>query len=348
MTSTAVKTRVGGSLAVLVFLLLPSVWDARLVASAQDARPPAVQTVDVSFTVDTGEVAVPRTVRGTLYLPSGASGCGGVQLLIHGFSYGSWVWDLPGRPNYSYARYAASKGYAVVAVDNLGYGRSDHPNGYTVTTEELGVVAHQLVSKLRTGSYQGTLHPAFRRVILGGHSAGGEIARYEAGAFHDVDGLMVMSMGNNVTQESADAYEKYNVPASLQSDYVYPFFGSQDRRLYFFYQQDLADPSVMAEDSSLENATPSGEIQTILTFPSRAVIGTINVPVLLVFAQNDKIVPVSESQTEPARYSGAPSVSVMVIPKAGHTFPLHQNRQVSYRHLVEWLASQPLIAPRCQ
>lgn len=309
---------------------------------------PRVQATPVSFTVvNPGDPGVVRTVRGTLYLPSGATACSGVQILVHGFSYGQWVWDLPGRPDYSYARYSAGRGRPVIAIDDLGYGTSDRPNGYTVTTEGLGAVLHQVVSQVRAGTYQGQIHPAFARIVTGGHSAGGEVARYEAGAFGDVDALMVMSMGNNVTPESSDAYARYNVTQTATSDYVYPFFASQDRRLSFFYQSAEAELSVMAEDARLENPTPSGEVLSILTFPSRAVIARINVPVLLVFAEKDRIVPVSEAATEPARYAGSPRVTTVVVPTAGHTFPLHRNREVAYRALVSWLATLGDAAPPC-
>lgn len=155
-------------LAVVVSLLMAAVAPANARLAA-----PAVQATAVSFTVvNPGDPGVARTVRGTLYLPSGAVACSGVQVLVHGFSYGQWVWDLPGRPDYSYARYSAERGRPVIAIDDLGYGASDRPNGYTVTSEGLGAVLHQIVSQVRAGSYQGQAHPAFARVVTGGHSAG--------------------------------------------------------------------------------------------------------------------------------------------------------------------------------
>lgn len=317
-------------------------------APSAQAAAAKVQATAVSFAVvNAGDPGLVRTVRGTLYRPGGATDCTSVQVLVHGFSYGQWVWDLPRRPDYSYARWSAARGRPVITIDDLGYGASDRPNGYTVTTEGLGAVLHQVVTQVRAGTYQGQVHPPFARVVTAGHSAGGEVARYEAGAFGDVDGLMVMSMGDRVTPESADAYANYNVTQTATSDYVYPFFASQDRRLGFFYQAEEADPTVMAEDARLENPTPSGEVLSILTFPSRAVIGRIDVPVLLVFAQNDRVVPVSEAATEPARYSGSPRVTTSVIPDAGHTFPLHRNRRVAYDALAGWLATLGDAAPPC-
>lgn len=117
----------------------------------------SVQVTPVEFVVaNPMEPGVPRTMRGDLFLPAGGAACAGVQLLFAGFSYGRWVWDLPGRPDYSYARAMARAGYPVVTVDLVGYGDSDRPaNGRLVSTPGYADMAHQVVSQLRAGSYQG-------------------------------------------------------------------------------------------------------------------------------------------------------------------------------------------------
>ena len=316
-----------------------------------------LREVPIAFTVThPGEGGLARTVRGVLYLPARSSACPGVQLLFQGFSYGKWIWDLPGFPQYSYARAMGRSGYPVVVLDLLGYGDSDRPNGRTITTEGYGVMAHQMVEQLRAGTYQGDLTPAFAKVIIGGHSAGGEVARLEAGTFGDVDGLVVMSMGNNVTQRAAQAFLETNVPMSLASDYVQPFFGDHERRLDFFYQypttsqpeeEPFADPDVMAADRRLANPTPSGQIQTMVPQPSAAVVGKIRVPVALVLAERDEIVPVSEAQTERDRYSQAADFTTIVVPRAGHSFSLHRNAQQAFELIRQWLAARPGIAPTC-
>lgn len=317
----------------------------------------AVREVAVAFTVaNPGEAGTERIVRGTLYLPSSGV-CTGVQLLLHGLSYGSWAWDPPGFPRQSYARAMASSGFAVVAVDQLGYGSSDRPNGYTISTEGYGAMAHQMVRQLRAGSYQGDASPAFDRVVLTGHSAGGEVARLEAGTYGDVDGLIVMAMGDEVTDEAGQAYVETNVAMAATADYVEPFFGTHERRLDFFYQYPTAtqpeedpeaDPELMQLDRRLANPTPSGEILSILTMPSRAVIDQIDVPVLLVFAERDEIVPVSQARTEPARYSGSGDVTALIVPDAGHTFFLHDSGPQSFRDVRSWLKERSDVGARCR
>lgn len=304
-----------------------------------------VERLDIAFAIaHLGEGGLSRTVRGSLYLPPGTRTPVGVVVLLHGFSYGAWVWDLPDRPDYSTARYLAAGGHPVVTVDQLGYGSSDRPNGYTISVEGLGDIARQVASQLRGGTYQADRTPAFPRVCLAGHSAGGEVARYEAGTFGDVDALIVMSMGNAATPESSQAFVDHVVPICATSDYVAPFFGSDERRLEFFYRADEADPEIIGADRRLANAVPSGELASVAAGPSAAVVGDIAVPVLLVFAEADAVVPVAEAQTEPARYERATSVTTLVVAGAGHTFPLHRNRQRAFDGIAAWL-DEHLDAP---
>src|SRR6266568_974799 len=78
------------------------------------------------------------TIRGELVRPR--AGCSkSVLLAMHGLSYGAWAWDFPINPDtYSVAQALAKRGYALLTVDELGYGASagagsaDHPNGYTI------------------------------------------------------------------------------------------------------------------------------------------------------------------------------------------------------------------------
>lgn len=303
--------------------------------------------VPIAFDVfDPGESPTPYTVRGALYLPPGGTTCASVQLMMHGFSYGAYVWDLPGRPDYSYARSVAAAGYPVVVVDLLGYGTSDRPNGYTLSNQAYAAMAAQMVEQLRAGSYRGQETPTFERVILGGHSIGGEIAELSAGTFGGVDALIPMAIAAVVTDEAREAYMRYNLPQTATSDYIY--WWTPDVRDELFYQADLADPEVIAEDRSLAQLVPSGQALSVFARGREVALERIEVPVLLVFAEGDEITPVEAAEEEAAKFTGSDDVSVFVVPRAGHTFPLHRNRQEAFAGVIRWLREHPDVAPDCR
>src|ERR1041384_572072 len=149
----------------------PLLIAAAVLLAAPPARAATVATQAISFRVTNPlEPFFSRTVRGTLYLPGSNARCtNSVVLLLHGLSYGAWAWDFPvDNAAYSMARALASRGYPAVAIDELGYGASDHPNGWNLTAQSYGTIAAQLVSALRGGRYSAPTPLAFQRGILFG------------------------------------------------------------------------------------------------------------------------------------------------------------------------------------
>lgn len=318
------------------------------VRASDDALVERVRRISVSFEVASpSDPSLPTTVRGSLYLPAGkaASSCPGVQLVIHGFSYGEWVWDLPGRPSYSYARGLAAAGYPVVTLDLPGYGKSDRPNGRSLSNEAYGAMAHEIVTQLRRGTYNGSVSPSFSKIVIAGHSIDGAIATFEAGTFGDVDALIPMAISDEVSREARENYQKYIVPQTAASGYVY--WWTPQIRNELFYQADMADPEVIADDERLAELVPSGQAQSIFARGDQKVMGKIRVPVLLVFAERDEITPVSSADDEANKFTASPDVSVRIVPDAGHTFVLHRNRQVAYDTIIQWLKNRPEVAPTC-
>ena len=97
---------------------------------------------DVSFTVtNLMELGATRRIHGFRIDP--ACKADTVVLLQHGLSYTSEAWDYPG---YSYARALADAGYATVAIDRLGYGRSPLADGRLVSVEAYADMASQIVT----------------------------------------------------------------------------------------------------------------------------------------------------------------------------------------------------------
>src|SRR5258708_36726193 len=208
-------------------ILASTVAASALFTIGPDATPgtaAAVEVTPVTYTVLLSEDATlpgtTYTVRGFHY--GGSEPSSTVVLLLHGLSYGYWAWDFPthlsepGNPyTYQLARYLAVHGYDAVAVDELGYGTSDHPpfpDSRQLTIPAYANMAHQLVA---------ALHAGYPRVVIAGHSAGGEISNFEAGRYRDVEGLVDVDMCDVLAPPEALTAIAINatVPPALASGY---------------------------------------------------------------------------------------------------------------------------------
>jgi pimeloyl-ACP methyl ester carboxylesterase len=255
-------------------------------------------------------------------------------LLMHGLSYTKEAWDFPG---YSVAQKLASAGYAVFAIDRLGYGESKLPNGYNVTFEAYGDMAHQIVEQLRG--------MGFAHVVLGGHSAGAGETEYEAGMYGGVDAIMPLGWHHRPSNQIGQDFFTGDNPRALQGDYEY-FLGTPQHRAEMFYNAD-ADPNVVGADTKAAVLTPSGEILSIGIQPSRFVVGNIKVPVFLQFGDSDRLFEVQYAQMHAEEFRSSPSVTVDVVKDAGHTFMLTNNGIDGTDRMVNWLKSRP-EAPSCR
>lgn len=319
-----------------------------LLLAAGPAAADMVVTAPVSFSVtNPQEPLSPRTVRGTLYLPGSNQRCSNsVVLMLHGLSYGAWAWDFPlDNGTYSMARAIASRGYPAVTVDELGYGASDHPNGWNLAAQSYGTVTGQMVSALRSGSYSASAPIAFQRVILFGHSAGTEMAELAAGSGSGVAGLIAGAYTHFPSAGIFLSVLTQDSVAALAQPYVY-FDSNSSKRAGDMYDLSTADPAIVSRDTQLANLTPSGEILSIAANqPSRAVLPLITAPVLLMLAQNDALFPpdllgISYAQAELALFTAAFDKSLYVVPAAGHTFMLHPNAPQTQQVVVDWLGER--------
>lgn len=91
-----------------------------------------------------------------------------VQLLTHGGSLNSLYWDLQQN---SYVDAATVAGYATLAYDRLGAGKSERPDPVQVVQASVEVeISHLLTQALRNGAIDGKHN--FNRVIGTSHSSG--------------------------------------------------------------------------------------------------------------------------------------------------------------------------------
>jgi pimeloyl-ACP methyl ester carboxylesterase len=314
------------------------IWVGVLVVAAVAALVPGspVQAsstrVDRSFSVRSISDGATHTLRGFEVSPACAADT--VILLQHGLSYTSEAWDVPG---YSYARLLADAGYAVVAVDRLGYGRSPLDNGRKVSSLAHADMAAQLARQLGQ---------TYEHVVLAGHSAGGEAVVAAAGLF-DAPVDAVIPMGYHTfpdPQFLALDWVVGDQVRALLDDYEY-FLGTPQHRAEMFYTAD-ADPAVIAADTAAAVLTPSGEIQTLSLQPARIGSLLVDVPVLAQLAERDRLFPSAFASLWAAQFVSSPSVTVDIVPGAGHTYMLHHSGPAAAGRIADWLAG-PAGLPGC-
>ena len=293
------------------------------------------------------------TVRGTLIRPS--VGCANsVLLAVHGLSYGKWAWDFPLRPEtYSVAQALAERGYAIVAIDRLGYGDSHggKPNGYTLTVEGYAEMTAQVAKRLRSGKYGANNPTAFAHVGLIGHSAGSEAIELAAGLHPNIADVLIATAYTHEPFVNNEWLLREWVPGdnvrAAMDDYEY-FQANPTTRAQEMYHLPNADSDVVALDNQLANLTPSGEIYSINPQPSRFVMGLIKIPTLLVLADKDDLFPASFGPSEMQLFLSATDKTFIVAgPNDGHTFFLHRNAAATNDAIADWLDARNAVLPKC-
>ena len=329
---------------------------------------PAVRTIPVSFTVvNNNATAIPcipdnpdgktYTVSGSLILPQGTTPTG-VTLYVHGLGYAGWFWDFTAVPGYDYAAVEAAAGHASVVIDRLGYGSSSIPPGAATCIGSQATIIHEIVQDLRAGgatyTAKGTTSaPAFSRVGLVGHSAGGELAEIEAYSFKDIDALGLMEWADQFY--SFGAYAAFgqdalqciagNVKQVGSSETGYAKFGATNAQFNSLMLADAAPAVVRAVDAMREN-DPCGQIDTILTGTLYDALNdpTIKVPVAYVHAGDDGIFQAGLPwpTLQEALYAGSAKLTDISLPGEGHAVTLERRAPVLEAAMSTWLTANGL------
>jgi pimeloyl-ACP methyl ester carboxylesterase len=333
---------------------------------------------DVCFTVNNIGDPIPSTVRGTLFRSKKKPRSGSTALLLqHGAVSERSAWS-GGAPviegTHDMARALATRGYAVFAIDRLGYGESPYErppgSGLLLTPDGYIEMTHQMVTQIRAGSHTDCAgKPAGRgaaRVVLSGFSSGAAITMGYATRYQDIDGIIPMSWSNQ-PQLSAAFQELVDVlvpQLAAGRDYVEFFLDGADGysescEAFFFYVPGAKArvlKQVCGLDYYAETAfpTPSGEgALPALQARTIATIGNVGpTPVLLVFSDRDAFFPGPEHHgTDPDlvtpeiamwRNGCNCQVSVHLQKNAGHVGLFHRTSTTVTKRILDWLDDHDL------
>jgi pimeloyl-ACP methyl ester carboxylesterase len=289
------------------------------------------------------------TIRGHISGPQAALAAGKANLVtvyLFGYEAGEWNWDLKGVPGYDYAAEVARSGQVSLTLDELGYGASGHPaNGNETCQGAEADTIHQIVQKLCTGEYTLANSPTikFSKVVLAGHDVGGEVAEIEAYSYFDIDGLILVTFAEQgftpyIVERSTIA--AFGTCTESGDGYAH-FISDQEFRALLFYN---AEPLVIEAADAQRNPNPCGVIRSnppAILVDNRAYDSQIEVPVLIVFGNNDTLVWTRQGEEEEERnFSGSPDKSTAFIPKAGH-FPMFSRTASLFDSTMSaWLSSR--------
>ncbi len=353
---------------VALFLGTTSVLNAAMpptsaAAADQDVsriKADAVTSLPVSFevqNVNRSKVACASdgktyTVRGHIVGPTQVlerEKATGATLYLHGLSFGEFFWNFAQAQNYDFAANQAKAGQVSVVIDRLGYGSSDKAEGNSICVGSQADIAHQIVLALRAGSYQvnpSGQAPEFSRVVLAGHSYGGQIAQVAAYSFGDIDGLIVIGYADRVQSQLLRDNSAFaaNVCASggLRVGAVGPAgyapFGPPSGAAAALFNS--TEPAVQSAALQLLTIDPCGDTASFA--PAVAVnlvnVPSIKVPVLIIAGGSDALFPVPAGPDQASLFTGAASVDQVTLPTVAHAVTLeHVYAPSALRPLNDWL-----------
>jgi pimeloyl-ACP methyl ester carboxylesterase len=321
-----------------------------LAMAGMPAAPAAADAVPVC-----GQVSVPVTIMGRGMQISGtlcrrtAGPPTIVQVLLPGGTYARYYWDFPYRPDiYSYVGHVLAANQATLAIDRLGTGQSSMPASEQVDVSTSISAVHQVIQALRQGAYG---LPAVPRVVTVGHSAGSAIALWEAGTYHDVDGVVITGFLHGPPPGVQSVFAAL-YPAALDPKFVgmldLGYLTTRPGQRAVFYALSTADPAVIALDELLkttDSATLLGSgMAEIIAAPQDTPAWQITVPVLLAIGEIDAAFCPTVLCTadwvrahEAPFYAHASRLDVAVIPQAGHDINLHPSAPDFYSTAAAWI-----------
>ena len=337
-----------------------------------------VTAEDVCFSVNNIGDPIPSTVRGTLFRSKAKPHSSSTALLLqHGgvSDRSAWSGGPPAiQGTHDMARSLARNGYAVFAIDRLGYGGSPYErppgSGRLLTPDGYIAMTHQMVTQIRDGSHTdcagATAGRGAARVVLSGFSSGAAIVEGYATRHHDIEGIIPMSWSNQ-PQLSAAFQELLGVLApqlAAGKDYGEFFLDGADGysefcERFLFYPPGMKDDALKGlcgPDYYAETAfpTPSGEAGILaLKTQNIATIGNVGpTPALLVFPDRDAAFPGAERRgadpdvvtPEIAMWQNRCNCEVSVYHQrnAGHVGLFHRTGKKVSNRILEWLDNHDL------
>jgi pimeloyl-ACP methyl ester carboxylesterase len=325
--------------------------------AAENADPPgAVCTRYVVPVTLTPTSTTTYNMVGWLCSKSGSKRHTTIEVLVSGFSYDHYYWNITMLPDeYSYVYAASSTGWSTFNIDRLGVGQSDKPPADQLTVQNEAYTVEQVIQKLRNGGIDGN---SYVRVVSVGHSMGAGIVQYAAATATDPtmlpDFVVLADFLNSTNVTAISQFASTLIPASqdsafasagLPSGYLTTTAGTRGAS---FYNTAVADPAMITLDESLKQTGTAAERATMAAARSQTTTLGVHVPTLITVGQDDAFycntsigLSCADAATVLARespnYSARACLKTWVVIDGGHSSNLHYKARDFYNTVNSWL-----------
>jgi pimeloyl-ACP methyl ester carboxylesterase len=286
------------------------------------------------FEIDVSEaVGEPASLAGARTIVDGADT---LFTCLPGGTYGFGYFDLD-LDGYSFARFVADHGVSVAAFDNLGTGRSTHPDR-AVGLDLQAAAAASAVRDLRA-------QLGASRVVAVGHSMGGYVAMRQQATHRSYDAVAILGTTNFAVAPLELPVEMIEIAgrgadarAELVEQFVAQFpehYLEADRSpmLSWFHLADVPPEVLQADARTLVNVTALAAAESTVPGITRDDAAQIDVPVFLAYGDVDVT---ADAHAERSAFVSSPDVTLFVMPDTGHCHNTAPARETLWHRLLTW------------
>jgi pimeloyl-ACP methyl ester carboxylesterase len=282
-----------------------------------------------------------ESVRLAYFPPVGGGQAPAVLVCLPGGTYDRGYFDLrvPGFDGYSFAADAAARGYAVVALDQLGTGAGSRPDREIGLADQAAAAAAAVTA---IPALTGQTAPA-----LGiAHSLGGYVAMYQQAAHRSYAGLAILGTTNQYVAQRPPSPEETAIAETptgraelaAQGEAAFPqryaALTTRAPMRPWFHLPDVPDAVIAADDATTLTVVPrrSGA-QASVPGIGREAAATIDVPLFLGYGDID-VSP--DPRREPGYFPNSPDITLYTLSGSAHCHNMAATRQVLWNRLAHW------------
>lgn len=291
---------------------------------------------------DVSDVIGERASLAASCYPARGAAAGAVLVCLPGGTYSREYWDLKiaGHHGYSFAEFAAERGYGVVTIDPLGTGESSKP-ARDFDFVDIAAALARAVAALPDAI--GESAPA----VAVAHSLGAYLAITQQSLFSSYVGLAALGCTNRhvaplnlddaFIARAATPQGRAELAEQILSALREPYAEAPREYLQsWFHLADVPADVVAADCVTAKSVVPRVFGTAMIPGIVAEHASQIDVPVLLGYGAVD-VSP--DPRAEAALYRRSLDITTVVVPESAHCHNMASSRHRLWRRLLAWVAT---------